>query len=556
MKPAPPPIKPPPPPFRARPPLPPVPPGGTASPRPAPPRGPFRPIQISRPYDPVGRFAPVRRRVAALPLPRDVGTYLLIVVGLVLALMSWAFLSSRHRVTVLVGDSPITLWTRQNTVRGALLEAGLQWNPEDVVKPGLDEPVPDNGKVQIRVAAPVVIAADGATLQKRTQAKTVGQVLEENGIHLKPDDKVLLDGRTVDPETALPRNPSTAGRQALPMLAFLPSQLIVERAVPVTVNDNGAIATIYTTDRTLGSALSHSGVLVYLGDYVSPDLASPVTAGASVFIRRSHPASITVDGYTLMTRTRADNVAGLLAQEGIELEGKDYSKPSTTSPVIDGMNVSVTRVREEFITETESLAFETKWVPDSNMEIDTRSDFQLGSKGVKDRLYKSVFENGKLISRGLVREWIAKAPQNHIIHYGTNIVVRDLTLDDGSVIHYWRKIRLLATSYTASTSGKPRDNPEYGITYLGLNMKRGIVAVDPRVINLRTNVYVPGYGLGFAGDTGGRIKGRRIDLGYEDGEPSGEWYKWVDVYLLAPAPPGSQINWILSDYPSEHPNGP
>ena len=72
--------------------------------------------------------------------------------------------------------------------------------------------------------------------------------------------------------------------------------------------------------------------------------------------------------------------------------------------------------------------------------------------------------------------------------------------------------------------------------------------MDPRIINLRTKLYVPGYGIGQAGDTGGRVKGRRIDLGYDDASLV-LWYKWVDVYLLTPAPPSDQIPWVLPDPP-------
>jgi len=75
-------------------------------------------------------------------------------------------------------------------------------------------------------------------------------------------------------------------------------------------------------------------------------------------------------------------------------------------------------------------------------------------------------------------------------------------------------------------------------------MRHGIVAVDPRVINLRSEVYVPGYGVGLAGDTGGAIKGKRIDLGYDDDNLK-LWYRWVDVYLLTPVPPASRIDYTL-----------
>ena len=111
-------------------------------------------------------------------------------------------------------------------------------------------------------------------------------------------------------------------------------------------------------------------------------------------------------------------------------------------------------------------------------------------------------------------------------------------------------MRILATSYTAATSGKTRDHPEFGITFMGWKARRGIIAVDPRVIPLTTNMFVPGYGVGIAGDTGGAIKGRRIDLCYEEYDLV-LWYRWVDVYLLEPVPPRDEIPWILPNWPQE-----
>jgi 3D (Asp-Asp-Asp) domain-containing protein len=69
-------------------------------------------------------------------------------------------------------------------------------------------------------------------------------------------------------------------------------------------------------------------------------------------------------------------------------------------------------------------------------------------------------------------------------------------------------LRMVATAYTASCYGCS------GITALGYHAGHGIVAVDPRVIPLGTHLFIPGYGAAIAGDTGGAIKGSRIDLGF------------------------------------------
>ena len=51
-----------------------------------------------------------------------------------------------------------------------------------------------------------------------------------------------------------------------------------------------------------------------------------------------------------------------------------------------------------------------------------------------------------------------------------------------------------------------------------------------------------------AGDTGGGILWRRIDLCYDD-DNLVEWHQWVDVYVLAPVP--SSIPWVIPNTPKE-----
>jgi 3D (Asp-Asp-Asp) domain-containing protein len=55
------------------------------------------------------------------------------------------------------------------------------------------------------------------------------------------------------------------------------------------------------------------------------------------------------------------------------------------------------------------------------------------------------------------------------------------------------------------------------------------------VIPLGTRLYIPGYGLAVAADTGGGVKGLIIDLGYSDDDYQ-EWSTSVEVYLLGPIP--------------------
>ena len=67
-----------------------------------------------------------------------------------------------------------------------------------------------------------------------------------------------------------------------------------------------------------------------------------------------------------------------------------------------------------------------------------------------------------------------------------------------------------ATAYTAYCAGCS-GTTAYGID-LRANPNQKVIAVDPRIIPLGTKVWVEGYGEAIAGDTGGAIKGNKIDV--------------------------------------------
>jgi len=462
-----------------------------------------------------------------------------------LGIMGYVFFSTLHPVEIAIGKTTRTVWTNQTTVAGVLHDAAINLAAEDIVFPDPTALVPDDQPISIQLAQPLVIQLDDQSTPRRTQSTQIVEALREAGILLSPFDRVWLNGKVVDPKSKLPRTISAEADD--------PTQyprILVERAVPIEIDDNGQISTFYTTAPTLGQALSQAGLLVYLGDYISPDLGTPVEPDYQVFIRRSRPLNITVDGKTMRTRTRANIVAKVLDEEGVQLSGKDYAIPDVNTGLSDGMTIQVMRVREENLIESESISFDTQWQPDSSLEIDEREVTQPGVEGVKKRSILIRYENGRELRRTIEREWVDAAPTTKLINYGTKLVHHDLTLPDGTATTYWRKIRIHATSYTAATSGKARSHPYFGITYTGMQAGVGVVAVDPRVINLRSKIYIPGYSdhAAVAGDTGGRIKGLRIDLGYDESNLM-LWYKWVDIYLLDPPPPPDQIHYIIPDAP-------
>ncbi len=449
-------------------------------------------------------------------------------------------LLSTHEVTLIVDGRVQRVRVLPVEPKAVLQEFGLAPNTVYSYIPG------NPATLVVSRPIPVEIYADGVLRKVEVSGTTLEEALSKAGVAVKEEDEILVNGEKSSLNVPL----VTRLKASLEGFGtFIPVKVLIRRAVPFTVIDDGIPVTLYTTARTVGEALHKAGLVLYAGDIVRPELDSPVSSGLKVYITRSKAAEIVSDGRVIRTRTMAQTVAELLAQEKIVLVGRDYTIPDPGSPIFDGVRVKVIRVREEILVQEESIPYETVWKPDNSMELDTWQLVQEGKDGILRKRYRIIYEDGEEKERRLEDQWVAKPPVTRVIAYGTKIVIRELETPEGT-IKYWRRIRMLATSYSAATAGKPKDHPLYGITRMGLRARKGIVAVDPNVINLGTWVYVPGYGIGLAADTGGKIKGRHIDLCYDE-DSLVLWYKWVDVYLLAPPPPPEKINWIIPNWPQE-----
>jgi resuscitation-promoting factor RpfB len=480
-----------------------------------------------------------------------------ILVGVVVASSRWLGRSSIP-IAVSVDNEVEVVYTMRPDVGSLLADLGLHVLPEDLLTPSPDTAIAAPGlSVSLRRARPYQLYVDGAVHEVFSQAQTIGDLLSETGARLYPGDEIWLEGAIVDPGTLLPALAGTpcvgcasiaAARPPWQAAAVKPrTRLELRRAVPLHVDDGSVPFTIRTTAPTVGEALLREGVLLYLGDTVQPSLGSPVRADLRVMIERSRSLLITEGGRTVRTRTQRDTVGDALVDLGVVVAGSDRAMPSLAEPVIDNMEIRVVRVLETVQVERRLISYESLMAPDDQLEIDKQRLAQAGQDGEFRRRIKVEYEDGVETSRELIDEWVAAEPVTRIVSYGRKIVSRPLETPEGT-LNYWRKVEMYATAYSAATSGTPRSAPWYGRTRIGLQLRKGLVAVDPKVIPLGTRVYVPGYGVGLAADTGGGVRGRMIDLGYDDWNLQ-SWHWWVDVYILDPPSPSSSISWVLPKYP-------
>ena len=119
-----------------------------------------------------------------------------------------------------------------------------------------------------------------------------------------------------------------------------------------------------------------------------------------------------------------------------------------------------------------------------------------------------------------------RSPTSANASYDDIFEIQGLVRTPDGVLAFARKLRVFATSYDKTCPGCNE------VTASGLPTGYGVVATDPKVIPLGTKLFIPGYGLAVAGDTGGAIKGNKIDLGFDDVKKGWWSARFVEIYIL------------------------
>ena len=204
---------------------------------------------------------------------------------------------------------------------------------------------------------------------------------------------------------------------------------------------------------------------------------------------------------------RAKALGEYLSSSGIILAGTDYHSSSKNE------TESITTKQ---VTETEKVSYNTIKRVSASLPAGYTNVIREGVEGEKSVTYKVKYQNGKEVSREMVSETLLNAPVDKIVEYGDTDAKASTASDDTS-FSYKYVIECKATAYDLS----PEENGGYaGQSATGVPLDKGVIAVDPRVIPLGSRVYIEAldgswsYGYAVAADTGGAIKGKRVDLCY------------------------------------------
>jgi 3D (Asp-Asp-Asp) domain-containing protein len=300
------------------------------------------------------------------------------------------------------------------------------------------------------------------------------------------------------------------------------------------------VKTLHTRQSTVGRLLDEQKIPFGEHDRINVDPASKIKNGDSIDIVYTQPVELTADGQTRTLYTTGKTVQSALADLNISLGPEDKITPALDSGLSGP--IKIVRVKKEMEEQTQPIAFDTVKKNDSTLLKGREQTVQEGKEGSKLIRTEKVYEDGQLVSENVVEEKVQEESVKKIVAVGTKVTVTSLSSSSPTIeevtkngMSFGYKSIINNMTLTAYTGG--------GTTYTGTKTVEGqTIAVDKNVIPLGWWVYIEGIGLRRAEDTGSAIKGNMIDVYYNDPNYATKFgiKRGYTVYVIGPKKPASE----------------
>lgn len=304
------------------------------------------------------------------------------------------------------------------------------------------------------------------------------------------------------------------------LLASLVATGFVWAHKKVHIIADGQNYTVNTLYRNPHKILKQARIILSPEDEIK--LSTNEDTGTVLEVLRAVPVTVIYQGKTTNLVAGKSTVREVANQVGVPQDKVKLVPGDETKPVA-GMSIKAITLSEKIEEQEIPDLYQVIRQPDPNLEKGVEETVQVGENGIKKATVRVKFEDGVKVSVDVLSEIVAVSAKPQIIRVGT----RD-TVDTSRGAMRFRDVR-----YMEATAYLPTDGSAEGLTATGIAARHGIVAVDPDVIPLGTRVFVPGYGMGLAADTGGAIVGDKIDLCMESSSEAWRFgRRTVKVYVL------------------------
>lgn len=391
----------------------------------------------------------------------------------------------------------------------------------------------------------VDITQDGETETVKTHKNTVEELLEEQELVVGEHDWLSHEMNS-NIETGM--------------------EIEYKQAEEIIVTIDGDEDVFYTTEDSIGEFLEKQALTFSEHDDLSFDLEDEIVPGLVLDVTTAFEIIINDAGEEMAVWTTGGSVGDLLEHHGITLEEKlDKVKPSLDESLKKDESITITRVEKITDTIEENIDFKTEKQEDDELIKGTEKVISEGKAGTIVKTFEITKENGEEVNRELTNEEVSVASENRVLAIGTKDPEppkqeletlasqaesnsseskaqpkpseskksdapkqsqSENKSDESTSDSNEEVFHMNATAYSANCKGCS------GITATGIDLNADpnlkVIAVDPSVIPLGTQVWVEGYGNAIAGDTGGSIKGNRIDVHVPTSEDASR-YGWQKV---------------------------
>lgn len=304
---------------------------------------------------------------------------------------------------------------------------------------------------------------------------------------------------------------------------------IMSKEVSLIIDGKESKVITYTS--TVGDFLKNEGIELKDKEVVEPSVDSKVVDDMDIIIKAPKSYKVQDGANIQVAKAIGDNVGEVLKDLKISVDQDDVVTPSLDSPINPGNLIVIERVEKQTYDSQTDIPYESTRTENAQMYKGEEKVVQPGVVGKKTETVQNTYVNGALVSIDILKSAVTQEPVNEVVEYGTKEkpVEQPKTASlEGKNVK--KVIVMQATAYDPTAGSR---------TAMGTKARVGAVAVDPRVIPLGSKLYIesmdgfPSYGYAVAEDTGGAIKGNRIDLFYNSNSQANNFgRRSVKVYVL------------------------
>ncbi|PLR93329.1 G5 and 3D domain-containing protein [Bacillus sp. T33-2] len=333
----------------------------------------------------------------------------------------------------------------------------------------------------------VALTLDGEDKVIKTHATTIEDIFEDLNISIRTEDYLSLAADTKIKENL---------------------KIVWKPAKQVQLVQDSKKKTYWTSAETVEDFLEEQNIVINEHDKLTPKPEAKLKKDMKIAVQKAFPLKLIDGGKEQQLWSTSTTVADFLAKQGITLTEMDRVEPELKQTVTENAVINVIRVQKVTDVVEEPINFAIVTKHDPNLEKGKEKVETEGKEGLLSKQFEVILENGQEVSRTLVSETKVRDKQDKVVAMGTKVITQQVSR--GTTEVSGQELYVHSTAYTADCNGCS------GVTATGINLRANpgmkVIAVDPRVIPLGTKVYVEGYGYAVAADTGGAIKGHKIDV--------------------------------------------